>query len=147
MNNSDKKVISDIAEFGFHIINVLEDDEGPPHTFSIGLYHTFNHPEVMIVGLKTELMQNMISWIGDDIKKGARFEIGNEYGGLLEGFKCRFRAVDKCYYEEYLGKATWFYKGNGFPVIQCVWPTTKGYYPWDKKYPKDLIEWQPLLDK
>src|SRR6185369_6962038 len=99
MSNSDKKVISDIAEFGFHIINVLEDDEGPPHTFSIGLYHTFNHPEVMIVGLKTELMQNMISWIGDDIKKGARFEIGNEYGGLLEGFKCTFRAVDKCYYK------------------------------------------------
>jgi hypothetical protein len=143
---ADKKVHSDVQTFGFHIINVLEDDDGPPHSFSIGFYQSFQHPEVVIIGLKSELMQNMIVWMGDDLKNGSQFQAGKEYPELLEGFSCTFRKVAKRHYKEYLGYAIWFYEGNEFPVLQCVWPTTKGYFPWDKKYPKDLVDWQPLLD-
>ncbi|MCI0488120.1 MAG: DUF4262 domain-containing protein [Blastocatellia bacterium] len=146
MNKGDKKVISDVAEYGFHIINVLEDEEGPPHTFSIGLFHSFKHPEVIVIGLNTDLMKDMVGWIGEDVKKGLRFETGKAYAGLLECFDCTFRAVAKKRYPEYLGYAMWFYKGMDFPVVQCVWPTTSGYFPWDEGFPGDLIEWQPLLD-
>ena len=83
----------------------------------------------------------------DEIKKGKRLEVGREYSGFIEGFNVTFREMAKRPYEEYLGYAIWFYKSYDFPVIQCVWPTTKGYSPWDNKYPKDLVEWQPLLDK
>ena len=143
----DERLLADIAEYGLHIINVLEDQEGPPHSFSIGLYHRFKHPEIIIVGLKTELMQNMINWAGDMIREGQRLEIGKRYSGFLEGFEVTFREVDKRHYEEYLGYAIWFYKNSDFPVIQCVWPTTNGYFPWDRKYPRDLKGWQVLLDK
>jgi len=88
----------------------------------------------------------MIGWMGDVLRNGSQFEAGKEYPELLEGFRCAFRKVSKRHYEEYLGYAMWFYKGDEFPVLQCVWPTTKGYFPWDRKYPKDLIDWQPLLD-
>ena len=124
----------------------MEDDQVPPFAFSIGLYQNFNHPEVIIIGLKPDLMKHMVSWIGEDVKKGLTFEPEKEYADLLEGFNCRFRLVAKRHYDEYLGTAMWFYKGSDFAAIQCVWPTTKGYFPWDKKYPRDLTEWQPLLD-
>jgi hypothetical protein len=147
MSKADQKLLSDIEEYGWHIVNVLEDEEGPPYSFSIGLYHTFRHPEVIIIGLDPDLMQNMINWIGADIRGGKSFEIGKEYADLIEGFNCTFMVVQKKYYSEYLGYAMWFYKGDGFPVIQCVWPTTKGKFPWEKGYPKDLVKWQQLLDE
>lgn len=146
-NVRDMKVRSDIAKYGLHVINVMEDEEHPPHSFSIGLFHNFKHPEIIIVGLKTELMQSMINWMGDEIREGKQLEVGKNYSGFLEGFDVTFGEMSKHHYKEYLGYALWFYQSYDFPVIQCIWPTTKGYFPWDKKYPKDLMDWQRLLDK
>ncbi len=49
-DDGERKTLADIAEFGWHSVNVLEDDGYPPWTFTIGLYETGNHPELIIVG-------------------------------------------------------------------------------------------------
>jgi hypothetical protein len=43
-DHGERKVIADIAEFGSHSVNVLEDDGHPPWTFTIGLYETWASP-------------------------------------------------------------------------------------------------------
>ena len=92
-------------------------------------------------------MHSMINWMKDEIAAGKIFQEGQMYSGFLEGFDVIFRKVAVTHYQEYLGYANWFYQGYDFPTLQCIWPTTEGYFPWDEKYPKDLIEWQRLLDK
>ncbi len=124
----------------------MEDEERPPHSFSIGLFHNYSHPEIIIIGLRTELMHNMLNWIGKEIQNGREFKVGKRYSGFLEGHRVTFGEVAKRHYREYVGYAMWFYEGDDFPLIQCIWPTTQGYFPGNKKYPKDLVEWQQLLD-
>lgn len=46
----EKKVLADINEYGWHVTNVIEDDDHPPWSFTIGLFETWNHPELIIVG-------------------------------------------------------------------------------------------------
>ena len=45
----DDKVLSDIEEYGWHVVKVMEDNSGPGFCYSIGLFKTFGHPEIMIV--------------------------------------------------------------------------------------------------
>ena len=143
----DEKVFSNIEEFGCHVVNILEGKNNPPFAFSVGLYHRFQHPEILIIGLTHDLMHPIINLIKDEIAEGKKFVPEQMYQGFLEGFDVTFRNVDTAHYKEYLGTALWFYQSYDFPTLQCIWPTTKGYFPWDKDYPEDLMEWQRLFDK
>jgi hypothetical protein len=46
-----KIVLANINEFGWHCVNVVEDDAHPPWSYTIGLYETWEHPELIIVGI------------------------------------------------------------------------------------------------
>lgn len=37
--------------------------------------------------------------------------------------------MDKRRYREYLGYARWFYDGDGFDVLQIVWPDKQASFP------------------
>jgi hypothetical protein len=43
-------VLNNISEFGWHAVNIIEDDGCPPWTFTIGLYETYGFPELIILG-------------------------------------------------------------------------------------------------
>jgi hypothetical protein len=48
MTGGDAQMRADIATYGWHVIKVLEDDEGPGFAFTIGLYQRFEHPELIV---------------------------------------------------------------------------------------------------
>lgn len=145
LDDGDKKAISDIEKYGLHVIHVLEDDKGPGFSYSIGLYKNYNHPEIIIIGLKQELTHSIINDIGVDIKDNKKYLPSNYYEGLIEGFECYFVEVDKANYYEYMGYANWYYKGHNYPVLQCIYPTTKGIYPWQNEWPESIKDLQPIL--
>lgn len=145
MNTGDRKVLSDVKEYGWHVLSVHEDDEGPGFSFTIGLYHTFKHPEVLMMGLDTDFMSGILNNIGDDIKTGMRYEAGKEYPEIVENYKCSFQKIDEKFYVDYLGTAMWFYKGKSFPALQCIYPDMSGHYPWDENVNPALIEMQTVL--
>jgi hypothetical protein len=64
-DDSDRKLLADVQEYGWHIIGVEQDEEGPAFAYSIGLYHTFQHPEAILFGLDVKVMQQIINGIGD----------------------------------------------------------------------------------
>jgi hypothetical protein len=49
-------------------------------------------------------------------------------------------------YDEYVGQAQNHYNGP-FPLLQCVYPTINGVFPWDKEWTSDLLSVQPLLSE
>ena len=51
MTGGDAQMRDDIATYGWHVIKVLEDDEGPGFAFTIGLHQRFAHPELIVFGL------------------------------------------------------------------------------------------------
>jgi hypothetical protein len=56
-----------------------------------------------------------------------------------------FRAMEKKHYREYLGFARWFYDGDEFPVLQCVWPDKGHRYPWHPEASEPFRKRQPVL--
>lgn len=143
---SEQRVIDDVKRHGWHVVGIEDDAEGPGFAYSIGLQHSLNHPEIIIFGLKdAKTMMQIINVIGDEVRKGERFEDWHESDQVLDGYSCIFRTVPAGTYPEYLGYALWFYRPDSFPVLQCVWPDKQHRYPWHPDYPPELRQRQPIL--
>jgi len=145
MDASEKKVHDHIARFGWHAQIVTESKEGPAFAYSIGLYRTWQHPEILICGLGYDTMHQILSNIAREIKQGTRFADGDESAEILEGYCVAFRQVQLPHYRDYFGFALWYYQGPHFPVLQCVWPDRYARFPWDDEYPESVRWRQPEL--
>ena len=127
----DRKLLSDIARVGWHLVAVQEDDDGPPYVFSVGLYHSFDQPEIMIIGLDQETAGRLVNNVGKLMQAGSDFHAKHVNNEIADGFPMGFRAVEKEYYGEYLGYALWFYESFEFPVLQMLWPDKQSRFPWN----------------
>jgi len=136
-DESEKKALANIKNYGLHIIHVFGDEENPRFSYTVGLFENYLHPEIVIIGLKPELAQVLLNNMAYDIKNGKNFTVGEFHKGVLDDFLCYFGEVAKNEYKEYVGWANWFYEGNDFPLIQCVYPTVGGKFIWEKDFPED----------
>jgi hypothetical protein len=140
-----KIVLANINEFGWHCVNVVEDDTHPPWSYTIGLYETWEHPEFIIVGRSRATSHAMLQTLSKDIELNDPPNLTDPDGHVLLGFECHFIEVDTLYYSDYVGFALWHYRKRKFPMYQIVWPNEDGLYPWDPLATGLFKEWQPLL--
>jgi hypothetical protein len=145
-DEAERKAIADIERVGVHVLHIFDPEgEDPDFSYSVGLWHTHHHPEVLIYGLKTDLRQSVINYINNEIKLGRSFRNGESAEGVLPGFSVYFQKLPLEQYRPHLGWARWFYDGNDFPAVQMLWPNTCGVYPWDEAA-IDYLRWvQPVL--
>lgn len=141
----EQKALDDIRDHGLHIIGVAEDDEAPGFAYSIGLFENYAHPEIIIIGLKQDLAQLLLNNMAFDIKEGKTFAAGEFHEGVLDDFLCYFGEVPKKHFGEFVGWARWYYEGDNFRLIQCVYPTIKGKFPWEKDFPEDARWYRQML--
>lgn len=144
---ADRKIIRDINTHGWHVMKVMpgRDEAGPGWAFSIGLFRSFGHSEVVLFGLGADAMHAIINIASAKVKEGSVFSDGAESGELLEGYRCAFRTVNKSWYRDVLGYAIWFHGGSEFPALQIFWPDKRHRFPWDPAFEPNLMDSQPLL--
>lgn len=142
----ERRILQNVAAAGCHVIKVMEDESGPGFAYSVGLFHNYSHPEILIVGLELDLMHGIINNLRDDIRHGEMFQAHTRVPGILEGFDCIFRQVSRAHYAPLLGAGRWFYGGDEFPAIQCIWPDMEGNFPWEEKFDPELKNVQPIYD-
>jgi len=56
-----------------------------------------------------------------------------------------FGEVDQQYYEHYFGQALVFHGTPNFPVLQVVWPDTRGHFPFEQGFEPRFRNKQHLL--
>ena len=145
LDSDEQKALDDIKAYGLHIIHVLGDENGPRFTYSVGLYHNYEHPEIVLMGLRQELAHTLLNNIAYDIKNGLRYAPHQFYDSILDGFQCYMLPVDQEHYHDYFGWAQWFYRKQRYPVLQCVYPSVYGLFPWSPDAPDDFTWFEPLL--
>lgn len=145
VDNLDRQLLGWVAEFGWAVLGIPDDAEGPGYTFSIGLWRGWGHPEIVLFGLNHESAHRLINDLGTAIKAGATFEAGQRYDGLVPGYPAFFLAVDAGHVSPYLGYACWFNRGDDFPALQCVWPDRERRFPWEAGFDERFRSRQPLL--
>lgn len=142
----ERKLLDDVRDHGWHLLMVEADANCPGFVYSVGLYQTLHHPEVILFGLNpTKMMGVIINDIGRLIREGRRFENECESDELLEGYSCTFRTVPVAVYPDYLGFAMWYYRPASFPAVQCFWPDRNGRYPWQSDCNAGVRSRQPIL--
>ncbi len=143
----ERLVRDDVQREGWSLIYVIDDKEvDPPFAYSVGFYETFGHPEIIIIGMTEALANPVINNMGIRIElEGIRYEGGRYYGDILEGFDCYLHAVRKEFYPAYVGWDIWYYDGDDFPLLQCVFPCDRGLFPWDPGAPTLLRKCQSVL--
>jgi hypothetical protein len=142
---AEDKCLADIAEHGLHVLRVFGDDEWPGFVYSVGLYHNFQIPEIIIVGLKPDLSHVLLNEIAKRARQGERFQLGDTIHGLLDDFSLMLRPVRDELIEPHFGWDLWYYKDQVFPTAQLVWPTTSGIWPWDPRASEEFRARQPVL--
>jgi hypothetical protein len=58
---SEQKVIDDIADFGWHCVNTLAEDEHVAYSFTVGLFQSYGHPELIIFGLPSQVAHQVLA--------------------------------------------------------------------------------------
>jgi hypothetical protein len=145
-DDQDRQILQWVAEYGWAVLGIEEDEDGPPYTFSVGLWRGWKHPEIVIFGLKHEASQVLINNLGLEIREGRTFEPGQEYLDLVPSYPVCFIEVHPAWVREFFGYACWFNRGDDFPVLQCVWPDRAGRFPWQEGYDVAFLTRQPLLN-
>src|SRR5262249_25391357 len=145
-DDTDRWLLEQIKDPGWAVLGIQEEEgDRPDYAFSVGLFHTLGHPEILLMGLRPEVAQNLINGMGEAIRGGRRFEAGKRYDDIASGAPLAFLAVAERHYRAYLGYARWFYRGSDFPVLQCVWPDKAHRFPWEDGYDGDCFALQRLL--
>jgi hypothetical protein len=144
----DRKLLDDVDEYGVHIVHVPENDDGEPgFSFTIGLWHSFEQPEVVVFGLPEEVAHDLLNSIADEAAEDKKFLPDTRHEEVLVGYPVRFVAVPKERYGDYLGSAVWAYESADFPCVQLVWPDKQGRWPWEPGVREGFAESQPVLGR
>jgi hypothetical protein len=82
----EQKVIDDIAKYGWHCVNILAEGDDGPFSFTVGLFHTYKHPELIIFGLPSSVAHQVLQVAVDAIHDGKPIDMSQPTDELLEGY-------------------------------------------------------------
>ena len=146
-DDHERKAIADVQTHGWHVLKVMEDNDGPAFAYTVGLYHSFGHPELIVVGLPLEVGHSVLNIAGESIRRGVQYSAGTKSEELLEDRACTFRRMPESQYRHYLGWDLWFYEGAAFPALQLIWADQEGRWPWETRVAPGARERQPVIEE
>jgi hypothetical protein len=138
---------ADIDETGYTVAAITGDRTGCDWAYSVGLDHTFGHPELILVGIEAPLAGAVIQSLADRVASGLELVDGAE--ARLGPLRLRFREVD----DLFCAQGDWFNLGRELTAgwggrwprtLQVVWADADGTYPERTDDPAWFLR-QPLL--
>jgi hypothetical protein len=145
LDSRERRIVQNVEDYGCHVAFIRENAGLPGFAYSIGLYHNFRHPEIILFGLETEVMTRTINQLTQQIRSGKMYDAGFDYPEVLDGLECRFHYVQNHWQLLFASIARWFYEADDVPFLQCVWPDQRKKYPWSAYYRPDRLPEQPWL--
>ena len=152
LTDYESEIVKNVKDYGCHVTSVFDpDDVAPTFSYSTGFWETVGQPEVIILGLSSQMGLFAINETLRQCQAGLQLSDRQQIEGLFEEFDvtCVARAVDDAHLiPEYFNSAIWYRSmRTGRPLDdarQLVW-AYDGFFPWDEGAPAELFEDQPLL--
>lgn len=142
-----EKTKLNIEKFGLQVIKVNSKGYNPSFVYSVGLWKSYNHPEIICFGLPVDLGHAIINDVAEIIKKDGRIKINEDYDNIFKDSKATFLKVDERNIEDYFGVALEHYKDKRFEALQLIWTDRNDKFPWEENFEKEFLYKQPLLDR
>ena len=144
----ERHLVREIAEQGWTVVHSTDPAPRglfPNVAYTVGLWQTHEHPELLVFGLAPEQGQALLKLVCEEVAKGQRFTSLEQFTHLLEGHSCRFQALGQHFHREHLAYCRWFYRGDGFKALQLMWPDAQGHFPDEAAFDAYLAAHQPVL--
>lgn len=141
----EEKLVGDVEKYGCHVIQVREEGGAPGWSYTVGLGDVLGLPELIVIGLKAEVAHCLLNECAGRLQAGTRLVEGGRVQGLLANVECEFRSVEKRWLRRTMGYAVWFYGGDDFEALQCVYPDLANRFPWEEGFDNNWRSRQPLL--
>jgi hypothetical protein len=138
-------VLSNVRQYGWFCQGITGDDDHPACCYTIGLTQSYNHPELAIFGLKSEIMLQILANAVEGIKEGRGFKDGDEADDIIKNYNMAFREAPPPTHEEYFGVAVRFNNWKPFDMLQVFWPDRAGLFPWEDGFESGFLHAQPQL--
>jgi hypothetical protein len=122
------------GEPGWKVMGIGAEKDSPGFAYTIGLFHNYKHPEIILFGLPIEIALTLLNDVGDRVKRGEVIQPNAVYTDLVQKYPVIFKPIssnDRDTREELLGIAVRFYGHVNFPVLQFIWTDSKGKFPWE----------------
>jgi hypothetical protein len=143
----EQSISAGVRKNGFRILTI--SDHVPPFAYTVGLMFTYQHPELIILGLQqpgTDILRGMAHLIG----QGRRFDGPGEYE-IVPTVKIATRTVHPTQHEFYLGYAMGYCREQGrlggLQAIEVFWPDMQGKFPFQPGCEEAVWQQQPRLDQ
>lgn len=107
-----------IDKFGLQVIMVSSTSYSPSFAYSIGLWETYKHPEIICFGLPDNLGHAIINDVAEMIKQGVAIKIGENYTDIFKDSRATFLRVDKRNIDDYFAVALEYYGSQQFEALQ-----------------------------
>ena len=140
------RVLADIRKYGCHVLQVQADGAAPPFAYTLGIGRTSDSPDVAVFGQPAPAAHRLLHHYNKRVREGERFEAGQVLSGFLKGSDCVLRPVHPSHHRDFFGWNVWLHDGPGFRMLQLVYPTVEGIWPWDPMANDWLRRWQPNLE-
>jgi len=141
------KTKSNVEKFGLQVIMVSSTSYSPAFAYSIGLWETYSHPEIICFDLPNDLGHEIINDVAEIIKGGEKIEIGKSYFQIFKDSKASFLIVDQRNLGDYFGAALNYYGDNYFEALELIWTDRNNRFPWEENFEEEFLFRQPLLDR
>lgn len=140
-----REILEDVRDHGLHVVYVPATDDAPEYAFTIGLWHAFEQPEVVVFGMPEEVAVELLETVADEVEDGRRFGGGERHEGLLVEYPVRFLELGGATIDERCALMRWAYEGAEVPAVQLAWPDRQGRWPWTPGVQKAFVEVQPVF--
>ena len=144
-NPIEEMILDNVARLGWHCNSVGTDHDSSIFAYTVGFYHSYGHPELLVFGLAPRTAHRMFMAAARKLVRGQPLDTNTVHAGLMRGRKCVLVDVPGDRYVDIVLSACWFYGNNQFPVCQVVWPCKRGMFPWHANAPRSLVAAQPIL--
>jgi uncharacterized protein DUF4262 len=144
-NEYERKLLANIERVGWQCTSVGGSGKVPRFTYTIGLHHSFNFPELIIFGVTPSTSYRILAVAADAARAGTPLDLEKPSDALIAGYDCIFVPVQKAAHAAYVLSALWYYEGEPFPLYQIVWPSKDGVLPWDDGASESFRVAQPVL--
>lgn len=139
---------ADIAAGGHSVAAIVGDESGCDWAYSIGLTRSYDHPELVVVGLEAPFAGAVIEVLSRRVAEGERLIPGSTVS-VEGGLEFRLHLVDPLWCSRgdwfVLGREVMSIWGERWPTsIQLTWPDANGSYP-DQGGVADWQFRQPVL--
>lgn len=143
-----QRVLDDIRKYGCHAIHVQATEEEPSYTYTVGIGRIWDAADLVVIGQPHPDAHRLLHHYNRLIREGQRFETGQMLSGFLKGQQCVLREVHESHKAALFEWNTWLNDGRTtFPMLQLVYPTVEGIWPWDSLANDWLRRHQPLLSQ